>query len=114
MSGTVTIEQRKTDHIQINLEQEVRGLGTDPGFRRYRFIHNALPELNFSEVDPGTIFFGKRLRAPLLISSMTGGVERGSRLFASGYDAKHGVPHAVAELISREIALELNRPRTHC
>lgn len=43
------------------------------GLERFRFQHQALPELNLREVDPGVDFLGWHLRVPLLISSMTGG-----------------------------------------
>jgi isopentenyl-diphosphate delta-isomerase len=36
-------------------------------------MHHALPELNLEEVDTTTSLFGKQLRVPILISSMTGG-----------------------------------------
>ena len=70
------LEQRKADHIRINLEEDVSFDRLTTGLDRYRFIHQALPELNLMEIDLRTAFFGKSLRAPLLISSMTGGTER--------------------------------------
>ncbi|MCS6909864.1 MAG: hypothetical protein NZM11_04745, partial [Anaerolineales bacterium] len=60
--------RRKADHIRINLEEDVRS-GLTTGLERYRFIHQAVPELNLSEVDTQVEWFGKRLSAPLLISS---------------------------------------------
>ncbi|HID84535.1 MAG TPA: type 2 isopentenyl-diphosphate Delta-isomerase [Anaerolineales bacterium] len=72
MSEVTPIGNRKADHIRINLEEDVRSRLTT-GLERYRFIHQALPELDLEEVDTGVTVFGKRLRAPLLISSMTGG-----------------------------------------
>ncbi len=65
---------RKADHIRINLEEDVRS-GLTTGLERYRFVHQALPELNLAEVDTRVTWFGKTLAAPLLISSMTGGTE---------------------------------------
>ena len=70
------LEQRKADHIRINLEEDVGFNRLTTGLEQYRFIHQALPELDLVEVDLSTSFFGKSLRAPLLISSMTGGTER--------------------------------------
>jgi len=64
--------ERKSDHIRINLEEDVRSKLTT-GLERYFFLHNALPELNLEEIDLGVEVFGKKLKAPLLISSMTGG-----------------------------------------
>lgn len=72
--------QRKADHIRINLEKDVGFKNTTAGFERYRFEHNALPELDLAAVDTGTEFFGKHLRAPLLISSMTGGTAEAGRI----------------------------------
>jgi isopentenyl-diphosphate delta-isomerase len=63
---------RKADHIRINLQEAVDS-GLTTGLEHYRFIHRALPELDLEAVDLGLELFGKRLRAPLLISSMTGG-----------------------------------------
>src|SRR5258707_6950788 len=65
---------RKADHIRINLEEDVRS-GLTTGLERYRFVHQALPELDLSAVDTSVTWFGKTLHAPLLISSMTGGTE---------------------------------------
>ena len=67
-----TIDQRKADHIRINLEKDVRSALTT-GLEKYHFIHEALPELDLEEVDTSLSLFGKRLAAPILISSMTGG-----------------------------------------
>ncbi|MFN8440780.1 MAG: type 2 isopentenyl-diphosphate Delta-isomerase [Caldilineaceae bacterium] len=71
----MTIHQRKADHIRINLEEDVTFPTLTTGLEQYHFTHQALPELNLSEVDLGVTVFGKRLSAPLLISSMTGGAE---------------------------------------
>ncbi len=68
--------QRKADHIRINLEEDVGFNQLTTGLEQYRFTHMALPELNLVEIDLSTVFLGKSLRAPLLISSMTGGTER--------------------------------------
>jgi isopentenyl-diphosphate delta-isomerase len=68
-------QKRKKEHLEICLDtQAVTGpLGT--GLDRYRFVHNALPELDLDEIDLGVTFLGKRLEAPVLISSMTGGFD---------------------------------------
>ncbi len=65
---------RKADHIRINLEEDVRS-GLTTGLERYRFIHQAAPELDLAQIDTRVEWFGKTLRFPLLISSMTGGTE---------------------------------------
>ncbi len=73
------LEQRKADHIRINLDKDV-GSNLTTGLEHYRFVHQALPELDLDEVDVATTLLGKRLRAPLLISSMTGGTPRASEI----------------------------------
>jgi len=50
------------------------------GFENYRFIHQALPELDLHAVDLTTRLFNKPLKAPVLISSMTGGTEQAQQI----------------------------------
>jgi len=66
---------RKADHIRINLEQDVQFPHLTNGFEHYHFMHQAVPELDLAEVNTRTQFLSKELRAPVLISSMTGGTE---------------------------------------
>src|SRR5829696_4831635 len=77
MTDQSVIERRKLDHLEINLERDVQARETSTGFERYHFVHAALPELALDDVDLRSTFLGHPLRAPILISSMTGGVERG-------------------------------------
>ena len=72
--------QRKADHIRINLEEDVSFPNLTTGFEYFRFVHQALPELNLADVETDILVFGKRLQAPLLISSMTGGAEEAGRV----------------------------------
>jgi isopentenyl-diphosphate delta-isomerase len=74
------IEDRKVDHIRINLEKDVQFPRLKTGLERFRFMHTALPELDLADINMSVSFFGKTLRAPLLISSMTGGAEMALRL----------------------------------
>ena len=66
-------EDRKLDHIRIVLGEDVDAKGVTSGFAELRFPHDALPELDLQDIDTSMSLFGKRLGAPLLISSMTGG-----------------------------------------
>lgn len=72
MTKVAPIDQRKADHIKINLEKDVRSALTT-GLENYHFIHEALPELDLDRIDTSLSLFGRRLAAPILISSMTGG-----------------------------------------
>ena len=66
------IRSRKNDHIRINLEEDVRSTLSN-GLEKYRFIHNALPEINLEDIDLSQKLFKKNISLPILISSMTGG-----------------------------------------
>ncbi|HEY74120.1 MAG: type 2 isopentenyl-diphosphate Delta-isomerase [Chloroflexi bacterium] len=66
-------QQRKSDHIRINLQEDIGFKHVSTGFERYRFTHCAMPGLDLEDVDTSVTLLGKRLAAPLLISSMTGG-----------------------------------------
>lgn len=72
MPKVAPIDQRKADHIKINLEQDVRSALTT-GLEKYRFIHEALPEVDLNRLDTSLSLFGKTLASPILVSSMTGG-----------------------------------------
>jgi len=72
MTKVAPIDQRKADHIKINLEQDVRSTLTT-GLEKYHFTHEALPELDLNRLDTSLSLFGKTLTSPTLISSMTGG-----------------------------------------
>jgi isopentenyl-diphosphate delta-isomerase len=74
------LEQRKSEHLRINLEEDVSFPQLTTGLERYRFVHNALPELSLERIDLTTSFLGKRLCLPLLISSMTGGTADAQRI----------------------------------
>jgi isopentenyl-diphosphate delta-isomerase len=72
MTKVAPIDQRKADHIKINLEQDVRSALTS-GLEKYHFTHEALPELDLNRIDTSLSLFGKQLTSPTLVSSMTGG-----------------------------------------
>jgi len=72
MIKVAPIDQRKADHIKINLEQDVRSALTS-GLENYHFIHEALPEVDLNRLDTSLSLFAKKLSSPILISSMTGG-----------------------------------------
>lgn len=69
---------RKAEHITLALEDRMQL--SAHFFDRYRFDHQGLPELDMSELDLTTSFLGYALRAPLLISCMTGGTGEASRI----------------------------------
>ncbi len=72
--------QRKSEHLRISLEEDVRFRRLTTGLERYRFIHQALPEINRGEINLTQVLLGKELQAPLIISSMTGGTEAAEQI----------------------------------
>jgi isopentenyl-diphosphate delta-isomerase len=64
---------RKAEHLRINVERDVGAKGIVSGWDAFAFEHRALPEIDLSDVDPSCVIFERRLRAPLLVSCMTGG-----------------------------------------
>jgi isopentenyl-diphosphate Delta-isomerase len=67
--------RRKQDHIDIVLRGGASH-AREAGFDAIRFVHNALPEIDFAAIDTATVFLGHPLKIPYLASSMTGGPER--------------------------------------
>ncbi len=67
------INQRKTEHIRLCLTDQVEGVNKSTGLEGISFIHNALPEIDFNDISLTTDFLQKQLKAPFLVSSMTGG-----------------------------------------
>src|SRR5579871_4590001 len=57
---------RKGEHLRINLEEDVTAKGITSGFERYRFVHQALPDVDLNAVDTSLYLFGRHLSAPLL------------------------------------------------
>jgi len=80
VTGASLTEKRKDDHIRINLEEQVQFPRLTTGLERYRFMHQALPELDLAQVSTQTTLFGRTLNSPILISSMTGGTERAQNI----------------------------------
>jgi isopentenyl-diphosphate delta-isomerase len=75
----LSINQRKADHIRINLEEDVQFPALTTGLERFRFVHQALPELDLDELDTRVDLyklFKRSVSAPILVSSMTGGTSQ--------------------------------------
>jgi isopentenyl-diphosphate delta-isomerase len=72
-------ENRKLSHIQTTLHQEVQS-HVPTGFDDVRLIHKALPEIDRDKIDLQTELFGHKMRAPLIIESMTGGTPLAAKI----------------------------------
>jgi len=67
------IKSRKNDHIKICLTENVSSYNINTSFDNYTLSHNALPEIDFNNIDLSTTFLKKQIKAPILISAITGG-----------------------------------------
>src|SRR6266480_3799924 len=74
-------EQRKAEHVNIILQENVSAEYNY--WNDVRLVHYALPEVDLDAIDLSVKFFGKKLRAPLIISSMTGGFGMGKEINAN-------------------------------
>lgn len=86
--------QRKTDHLDLTISGDV-------GFRRttlleeVTLVHQPLPELALPEIDLSTRLFGRKVRSPVVIASMTGGTERAQRINRSLAEVAERGGHAL-------------------
>ncbi|NHJ46508.1 MAG: type 2 isopentenyl-diphosphate Delta-isomerase [Asgard group archaeon] len=72
---------RKQDHSDIccNYTQEIE-MSKVTGFEDIEFVHKALPEIDFEEIDTSTTFLKHKFEYPILISSITGGTEKAKKI----------------------------------
>jgi isopentenyl-diphosphate delta-isomerase len=74
----MSTSERKIEHLLLCVEKDVEAHRSNAGLRASGFddiglVHNCLPEINKKNLYLETEFLDKKLRAPLLIASMTGG-----------------------------------------
>jgi isopentenyl-diphosphate Delta-isomerase len=79
MSESKTV-QRKKDHIDLCLTDEVTFKSKTNGFENYEFEHFAATEINPGKIDLSTKFFSKKVNLPFIISCMTGGASESERI----------------------------------
>ena len=86
---------RKDQHLDVVLSGGGRH-ALASGFDDWRFVHEALPDLDHAKIDLGADFLGRRLQAPLLISAMTGGPARAEAINARLAEAAQHLGIALA------------------
>lgn len=72
-SSEEALPARKDSHLEICATGPVEATGKTTLFEEVDFLHAALPELDLDAIDTTVSFLGKVLRAPLVITGMTGG-----------------------------------------
>jgi isopentenyl-diphosphate delta-isomerase len=70
---TESIGDRKRSHLELCATGPVEYTSKTTLFDEVDLVHDALPELAVDEIDLATTLVGKPLRAPFLITGMTGG-----------------------------------------
>lgn len=122
--STSQFESRKSDHLEVAMDprvQAVEGLGAE--FDRLQFVHEALPDLDFSDISLKVDSFHATRTAslsvsPFFVSSMTAGHEAGAvlnRRLAVACAARGwlmGVGSQRRELFDSAIAAEWREIRT--
>jgi isopentenyl-diphosphate delta-isomerase len=76
-------EERKTEHIRICLEEDVKARKKTTGFEDVFLVHRALPEISQKNIDLSAHVFGHRFSAPLMITGITGGTEKAFKINAA-------------------------------
>ena len=77
------IRGRKSDHLEICLEENVQACNVTTGFEEIYLVHRALPEVERSKIDLSTKLFNHKFSAPIIVESITGGVEKSLKINAS-------------------------------
>ncbi len=102
-------QKRKLSHIKVTLKKPVES-HVSSGFEDVNLIHKALPEIDRDAVDLGLELVGRRMNAPIIIESMTGGTPLAARLNSVLAEAaeEHGLAMGVgsqrAAIENRELA----------
>ena len=96
---------RKNQHISICASQDVEASDRDSGFGDLTLAPNALPNLDWHELDTTVEFLGRKVPVPLLITGMTGGLARGAEINfrLARAAAAYGIPMGVG---SQRVALD--------
>jgi len=76
-------EERKTDHLEICLTENVQARRVTTGFEELFLVHKALPEINRKEINLSTKVFNHNFSAPLIVEPMTGGTSKANKINAA-------------------------------
>jgi len=77
------IRGRKSDHLEICLEENVQARHATTGFEEIYLVHRALPEVERSKIDLSTKVFNHKFSAPIIVEAITGGVEKATKINAA-------------------------------
>jgi isopentenyl-diphosphate Delta-isomerase len=72
--------RRKEEGIDVVLKRNVEAKEATTLLECVHLVHCALPEMDMAEIDLATPFLGKRLHAPIVVDSMTGGAPKAEEI----------------------------------
>jgi isopentenyl-diphosphate delta-isomerase len=110
LSELETIKIRKKNGIDIPLKKGAQAKTSSTYLEHVRLVHNALPELDYTDVDTSCFFMNRRFSAPIIIDSMTGGTPEAKKInerlgtLAQAHNVPMGLGSQRAGLKSEELA----------
>ncbi|MFN3909761.1 MAG: type 2 isopentenyl-diphosphate Delta-isomerase [Candidatus Anstonellaceae archaeon] len=75
----MAISKRKDEHIKIASSQKSQ-YKSSAGFDEIEFLHCSLPECDLEKLNCTVEFLGKKISAPIMIGSMTGGTTMAKKI----------------------------------
>ncbi len=112
------VKQRKIEHVQVALGQDI-SMPQRANWNDIHLVHHALPEVDFDAIDTSVHFLGQRLRAPIFISSLTGGhpdvaaINQNLARAAQAYGLALGVGSQRAAIVNPDLAHSYVITREH-
>jgi isopentenyl-diphosphate delta-isomerase len=104
-------ETRKADHIRLSLDPQTEATGLS-GLNAFKLVHEALPDIDFDDINLQCTQLKKTVGTPFLISSMTAGHKDGLKInknlmaAAQKQDWAMGVGSQRRELFDKDAHLE--------
>jgi isopentenyl-diphosphate delta-isomerase len=74
------IARRKADHLEVAASGRADFADRSTLLEQVHLVHQSLPELALDDVDLAVTLFGKQLRAPLVVTGMTGGTAEAAQI----------------------------------
>ena len=77
------IGERKADHIEVCLKENVQSQRVTTGFEDVHLVHKALPEIEREKIDTSTTVLGYKFSTPIFVGAMTGGTAKATKINAA-------------------------------
>ncbi|WP_214107131.1 type 2 isopentenyl-diphosphate Delta-isomerase [Acrocarpospora catenulata] len=72
--------RRKDQHLDLCVSERVEPTANGTLLDCVDLVHSAMPELSVDDINLESLLFGRRIKAPLVITGMTGGTPRGAQV----------------------------------